>query len=127
MTTNTVTERRHRFVRTSALKLKITRLLRFALGTRQDALVLFIVLRFGHLHRILLLSNLPLRLTIWSIGPHLSGRQRLEIFGLHCFEQIWVVFDIEEHTEEPMPVPRTKQWVFPRWLLYITLGLGLIQ
>ena len=113
MTTNTVTERRHRFVRTSALKLKITRLLRLALGTCQDALVLFIILRLGHLHRNLLLSNFSLRLATWSIGPHLSGRQRLELLGLHLFDHVGVIFEIKEHTHQTMLVPPTERSTFP--------------
>jgi len=103
-----------RLICTPSLHLVVARLSRLALGTRQDTLVLFIQLCHGHLLRYLILSKLLFSLTIWSLRPHLAGRQRLKILGLHLFEQVWVVFDIEEDTEEPMLVPPSKRSIFPR-------------
>jgi hypothetical protein len=105
-----------RLICTPSLHLVVARLLRLALGTCQDTLVLFIQLCHGHLLRCLILSNLLLRHAIWSLRPHLPGCQRLEILGFHLFEQIWVVFDIEEDTHQTMLVPPTERWVFPRRL-----------
>ena len=99
------TEICRRLICTPSLHLVVGRLLRLALGTRQDALVLFIILRLGHLHSNLLLSNFSLHLTLGSIGPHLTRCQRLEVLGLHLFEQVWVFFDVEEDTEQTLLVP----------------------
>ena len=95
MTTNTVTERCHRFIRTSTLQLVVGSFLRLALGACQNTLVLLIVLRLGHLHRILLLSKLLLHLPQWTIRPNLSGRQRLDLLGLHLFDHVRVILEIE--------------------------------
>ncbi len=105
MSAQAATEICSRLICTPSLHLVVGRLLRLAFGTRQDALVLFIILRLGHLHRILLLSNLSLRITLWSVGPHLSRCQRLEVLGLHLFEQVWVFLDVEEDTEQTLLVP----------------------
>ena len=103
------------------MQLKIRSFFGFALGTRQDALVLCIILRLGHLHRHLLLSNLLLSLTPRSLGPHLSGRQCLKLLGLHLFEHIWVILEVEEDTEKTLLVPPTEQFVFPRRLFDFVL------
>ena len=110
-----------RLICTPSLHLVVARLLRFALGTRQDALVLCIILRLGHLHRSLLLSNLLLGLTPRSLGPHLPGRQCLKLLGLHLFEHVWVILEVEEDTEKTLLVPPTEQAVFPRWLFDFVL------
>ena len=116
-----------RLICTSSLHLVVGRFLRFALGTCQDTLVLLIVLRLGHIHRILLLPNLLLHLSHWTIWPHLPWRQRLEILGLHLFEHVWVILEVEEDTEKTLLVSPPKQSIFPRRLLAFTLGLGLVQ
>ena len=107
------TEICRRLICTPSLHLVVGRLLRLALGTRQDALVLFIHLRLGHLHRNLLLSNFSLHLTLGPIGPHLPGCQRLELLGLYLFEQVWVFLDVEEDTEQTLLVSVPEETVFP--------------
>ena len=101
------------FICTPSLQLVVTRLLGLALGTRQDTLVLFIVLRLGHLHRSLLLSNLLLGQPLWSFRPQLTRCQMLELLGLYLFEHVGVFLEIEEHTEQTLLVPPPEHTVFP--------------
>lgn len=110
-----------RLISTPSLHLVVGRFLGFALGTRQDALVLCIILRLGHLHRSLLLSNLLLSLTPRSLRPHLPCCQCLELLRLHLFEHIWVLLEVEEDTEKTLLVPPTEQAVFPRRLFSFVL------
>ena len=114
-----VTKICHRFIRTSTLHLKIRSFLGLALGARQDTLILFIILRLGHRHCHLPLSNLSLRLTLGSIGPHLTWCQRLELLGLHLLEHVWVVLEVVENTEQTLFVSPPEQSVFPRRLFIL--------
>ena len=115
-----------RLVCTPSLHLVVGRLLRLALGTRQDAFVLHVVLRLGHLFHRLLFTKLLLRLTPWSFRPHLSWCQRLELLGLHLLDQVWVVFEVEENAEQALLVPPTEQSVFPRRFLVFIRPLLLV-
>ena len=113
MTTQATAEVCRGLVRAARLHLVVARLLRFALGAGQDALVLLIVLRLRHLHRRLLLANLLLRLTNWTVRPHLSRRQRLEILGLGLLHDIWILSQVEENTHKPLLVAPPEQPVLP--------------
>ncbi len=113
VTAQTATKVCRWFICTPSLQLVVTRLLGLALGTRQDTLVLFIVLRLGHLHRSLLLSDLSLHLTHGSFGPQLTRCQMLELLGLYLFEHVGVFLEIKQHTEQTLPVSRPKHAVFP--------------